>query len=1120
MFIVNLFQKLYIMFIGKNIVHLKSLLNKLQIKIKIKWFNNLQRLLNYKNLYKIVSANASNKKTSGYIDISENEFNKNDLFVKLIAFYLPQFHPIPENDIWWGKGFTEWTNVSKAVPQFLDHYQPRLPGELGYYDLRIPEIQHRQVELAKKYGIYGFCFYYYWFDGKRLLDHPLDQFTNDKSIDFPFCLCWANENWTRRWDGLENDVLMKQVHSIENDYSIIEDIINYFRHPNYIQIEKRPLLIVYRAKELKDPKKTTQRWREFCRGKGIADPFLVAVHCFGFYADPRDIGFDAALEFPPHIMNQKDFSTDILFLNHNFKGKVHDYTEIVKMMLNKEKVEYPIFKTVMPSWDNTARKLDSSTIFINSSPVEYQRWLQSIVKQTFLENENHEKRLVFINAWNEWAEGAYLEPDRKYGYAYLQATSNALLSLKSDIKTGNWSILFVSHDANLGGAQKSFLSIINWFKNHTFIQVRILCLGGGRLLSDFEKISNVLVLQPDDISSEQSCTERVIDFCGGIPALIYANTVVSARAYRCLSRLSVPIITHVRELESSIQKYASAFIGDLLEYTSVYISNSHAVQRNLVAKYGVSKKNCFVAHTFIQADEEFIFDNSQRKGLRKQLGLKHDGFLVLGIGVGMPFRKGVDLFIKTAGFLAESGLDDWHFYWIGDFEHDVIDSQYGKWNEVADQMKCKGLDKYITFLGWKNDVKKYLRAGNLLFLSSREEPFGRVMLEAAECELPVIAFSDSGGPKEFINPNIGFLVDNYDCKIVAEKIIELKNNEDLCRKLGVCGRRHVLEKYSINHIMPKILSRVRKVADKKPLVSIIVTNYNHMRYLPKRLKSIFNQTFQDYEVILMDDCSTDDSLKIYDQYADRDNVAVLRNKKNSGSPFKQWIKAFSKVRGELIWIAESDDWCELNFLQKLIPAFNDSDVNLAYCASRIINDNDEIVGDYRDGIYLKSISANRWNKSYCIPAVQEVNEALGIKNTILNISSVIFRRMKFDEDFKCNLRNMTSGGDTFLLLNVIKGGKVFYEATPLNFHRRHSESIVGKIVSDSNEKRLYKYFQDFYTNHIYTAKNYKLSSDFPDKLEKYIHELWVTLAPNRPYEDIHAYLSVSDIMQEIKRSAE
>jgi len=289
-------------------------------------------------------------------------------------------------------------------------------------------------------------------------------------------------------------------------------------------------------------------------------------------------------------------------------------------------------------------------------------------------------------------------------------------------------------------------------------------------------------------------------------------------------------------------------------------------------------------------------------------------------------------------------------------------------------------------------------------------------------------------------------------------------------------------------------------------VSIIVTNYNHARYLPLRLESLFKQTFQDFEVILIDDCSTDESLEVFESYANRPDVKVVKNRENSGSPFKQWIKAFSMIKGDIVWIAESDDWCEVDFLKKMMKAFDDGDVQLAYCASKIADENNTILGDYRDGDYLKSISTKRWNKPYCIPAEQEVNEAMGIKNTILNLSAVLFRRKRFGVEFEETIQKMYSGGDTYLILNCMKGGKVYFDATPLNYHRRHSNSIVGKILNDRGDDYLRRFFNDFYVNHIYTARNYRLSPDFKERLEVYLKELWNTLAPGKDYNEIHCYL--------------
>lgn len=351
--------------------------------------------------------------------------------VKLIAFYLPQFHPIKENDAWWGRGFTEWSNVTRAIPQYVGHYQPHLPIDLGFYDLRIPEIQERQVELAKSYNIDGFAFYYYWFDGQRLLDGPLDSFVENPNIEFPFCLIWANENWTRRWDGNEDDVIMQQVHSPEGDVQFIADAAKYLSHPRYIRIDGRPVLIVYKVQLLPEAELTIQRWRDYCIKIGLGNPYLIAAQTMGF-EDPRPFGFDAAMQFPPHNEHMKPrFALRTprgegpVLMHKEFEGAVFSYPSILKYKLeDKPTLPYTQFDTAFPMWDNTARRPNNGWIYAYSSPELYRLWLTRLCSQA-LTRPNPAERIVFLNAWNEWAEGAHLEPDRRYGYAYLKATRDA-----------------------------------------------------------------------------------------------------------------------------------------------------------------------------------------------------------------------------------------------------------------------------------------------------------------------------------------------------------------------------------------------------------------------------------------------------------------------------------------------------------------------------------------------------------------------------------------------------------------------------------------------------------------------------------------------------------------------
>lgn len=345
---------------------------------------------------------------------------------RIISFYLPQFHPVAENDQWWGKGFTEWTNVSKARPNFEGHYQPRLPGDLGYYDLRLVEVMEQQAELARKYGLHGFCFYYYWFDGKRLLERPVEQLLEKKEADVPFCLCWANENWTRRWDGQENEVLMAQAHSVEDDNAVISDLMRFFRDDRYIRIDGRPLILVYRVTLFPDFAQTAERWRQACRDQGIGEIYIAMVESFELVSagtPPAQFGCDSAVEFPPQgLAEQKKPSGKLL--NPDFKGSTADYRDLAVRYASRQAPAYTRFKGVMPGWDNTARRQDNGFCFENASPGAFQAWLEDALVETRQHNFGDE-RIVFVNAWNEWAEGAYLEPDRRYGHTYLEAVKNA-----------------------------------------------------------------------------------------------------------------------------------------------------------------------------------------------------------------------------------------------------------------------------------------------------------------------------------------------------------------------------------------------------------------------------------------------------------------------------------------------------------------------------------------------------------------------------------------------------------------------------------------------------------------------------------------------------------------------
>jgi CDP-glycerol glycerophosphotransferase (TagB/SpsB family)/ADP-heptose:LPS heptosyltransferase/predicted O-methyltransferase YrrM len=355
--------------------------------------------------------------------------------VRLLALYLPQFHPIPENDRWWGKGFTEWTNVSKSKPLFPGHYQPHLPSDLGFYDLRLSESRIAQAELAKKYGIEGFCYYHYWFNGKRLIERPFNEVLHSGKPDFPFCLAWANENWTKRWDGRESEMLQEQV------YGGKSDVVNHFKYllkafldKRYIRINNKPIFIIYRPSAIPDLQELITTWKYLAERAGLDGIYLIAMKT-GFEAFPNNFwvnnGFDNELIFQPgngkiNKLNKWQKLSDLGAAEHvNTEAIVVDYEKAWNVMKEETNKDDYSFSCVVPSWDSSARRAKiGAYILQNSNPNSYQRWLEYEIEKVV--HRNSDERLVVINAWNEWAEGNHLEPDQKFGHGYLKATKNAI----------------------------------------------------------------------------------------------------------------------------------------------------------------------------------------------------------------------------------------------------------------------------------------------------------------------------------------------------------------------------------------------------------------------------------------------------------------------------------------------------------------------------------------------------------------------------------------------------------------------------------------------------------------------------------------------------------------------
>jgi hypothetical protein len=368
--------------------------------------------------------------------------------IRAIALYLPQFHPIPENNEWWGEGFTEWTNVVKGKPLFKDHYQPHLPKNLGYYDLRLAETREAQAALARKYGIYGFCYYHYWFNGRRILETPVDAILESGTPDFPFMLCWANENWTRNWDGGFNEILVEQKHSIEDFVAHAHHLVKYFLDTRYIRINNKPVFAIYKDLGIENIENCINAFRDTLKQYGL-EVLLCRFE--------RDVGtstdfskafktFDAGIEFQPltrqfsELKKAQINSFKRFFKPYNYfraikktlglkvspKNFVIDYKDLVNHDTNEaHQKRLPIFPGVCPGWDNSARRRNGGALIIkNSSPTLFKTWVTQKIRKTnwsLLPTQ-----FLFVNAWNEWAEGNHLEPCERWGEQYLEALKQGI----------------------------------------------------------------------------------------------------------------------------------------------------------------------------------------------------------------------------------------------------------------------------------------------------------------------------------------------------------------------------------------------------------------------------------------------------------------------------------------------------------------------------------------------------------------------------------------------------------------------------------------------------------------------------------------------------------------------
>ncbi|QSX79647.1 glycoside hydrolase family 99-like domain-containing protein [Agrilutibacter solisilvae] len=772
--------------------------------------------------------------------------------VKAIAFYLPQYHPIPQNDLWWGKGFTEWNNVVRARPMFRGHYQPRVPADLGYYDLRLDAVREHQARLAQANGVHGLCYYYYWFNGQKLLNQPIEQMLASGTPNLPFCVCWANENWSRNWDGQNRHVLLEQQYSMESNRAFIREMIPMMKDPRYIRHHGKPVLVVYRIRVIPNWLETVQMWREECRRAGIGEIHLCAVR-FGLEpleGPPAQFGVDSYVLFPPHETRREDVRSEQVDMARHFNGELFSYDAVVDGDITRfaDGYPWPVHRGAMMGWDNTARRLNDSRIFAGSTPTRFRYWLKNIIDQENQHNRDDES-LLFINAWNEWAEGTYLEPDQRFGTGYLSAVKSALAGcdtgpvtvapeapvkvsvpapkaavlqqvapLPGNVKKGvavkpAWhagdksripgapTVLLCAHISGhqLFGGERSFLDVLDAMGRMQLNVVVTLPSGNNTAyVEEVRKRSlGVHVFAYPQWVADRPVDEALTLVFADIIArhdvdIVHANTIVLLEPLAAARRMGRKGLVHSREL-ITLDESLRERIG---------LSSQEIIRRVFaISDYVIGNSLATVA-AFRREGRTFYVNNAVRPDdldLANKVG-KTVRFAVVSSNIP---KKGVADFLEVAR-LCEGRVDNAQFLVIG-----PENKQIEEWREAQQRGE---IPASVKFMGYRDTPRQAMvEAHVVLNLSSFAESFGRTVAEALAARRPVIAYEWGALPELIEHGVIGYLAPYRDTQAVADHVVELCRDPARIVEMGEKGRAAMQAGFTPDALHDRLLDAYQSI---------------------------------------------------------------------------------------------------------------------------------------------------------------------------------------------------------------------------------------------------------------------------------------------------------------------
>ncbi len=956
----------------------------------------------------------------------------------LLAYYLPQFHAFPENDAWWGKGFTEWTNVARGTPRFAGHYQPRVPRDLGFYTLDSAAVLRKQIDLALAAGLTGFVFYYYWFNGKRLMDQPLKHFLADKSLNMNFALMWANENWTRRWDGADAEVLISQDYRDADDAAMAAEFAAHFKDERYIRLQGRPVLMIYRAGVIPNVRQAISRWRGMFRDRFGEDPIFVMAQAFNA-EDPRRFGFDGAIEFPPHKLTAGMTADNIRhhYLDADFSGSIYDYDKVVEASLGEAVPDFPLIKTAVPSWDNDARRQGAGLVITGSTPAKYEGWLAALVERAKA-NPFFGAPVVCVNAWNEWCEGAYLEPDLHFGAAYLNATARAISGRARSSHVPR--LILLGHDAFPAGAQHLLLNLGRALRAASGMEFEFVLLEGGDLAKDYAAVAPLTIA---DTGKKLADKLRALAGSGFGHAIV--NSTAAGMAVALLRAENIAPLLLVHELPRILRE------KQLIEHARTGIAQAGAV-----AFSSAFVRDALLRELDLPADERMRilpqgsyknirFDAAGRINVRAEFCLGDDDHLILGAGYA-DLRKGFDLFLQLWRQLREAprrrGSGRIFAVWAGG-----IDPSLNEW--LAQDIAAAEATGLFKMAGYRDDMAALFSAASVFALTSREDPLPTVVMEAISAGASVVAFDETGGIPDMLRGiGEGRIVPYGDVAAMARAVLA-----ELPHRISPAARESRRAKITAAFDFADYARKLVKLAmPAAPDVSAVVPNYNYANYMPARLGSIFAQTYPVAEVVVLDDGSRDDSLDVIPAVAAAAGRAVrlIVNAVNSGSVFAQWRRAAETAQAEYIWIAEADDAADPEFLASLTALLAaDPAMDLAFSDSRTVDAAGNPQWDSYKGYYA-SLEPDALRRTEVFAGDEFARRFVCVKNPILNVSAVVWRRaalLRALEACGSMIGEFRLAGDWLLYLAAlaVPGARIGYEARTLNVHRRHAISVTHAL---------------------------------------------------------------------------